>query len=267
MMHVSLFITIYILCIAVLLGAAFGSFLDCMAWRIAAGESILKGRSHCDNCQHVLGFLDLIPVFSYVFLKGRCRYCGKKVSPESTCCEILLGLIFAVLVYRFDVSFRTLRFLILAGILLGLSLVDLKTYTIPNGFIAAGILSWFMTLPGILYEEYGESLREGMLHEALYPFLGALMLGGSMLLLSLLFDHILGKESMGGGDIKLFFMTGLYLHPLLLLFYLILSSIIGLLFALLFKQRQIPFGPAISIAALTMILWGNGFLNWYIGLL
>lgn len=267
MMHLSLFVTIYILCIVFLLGAVFGSFLDCMAWRIAAGESVLKGRSHCDNCGHVLKFPDLIPVFSYVFLRGRCRYCGKKVSPESTCCEILLGFIFAVLVYRFDVRFLTLRFLILAGILMGLSLVDLKTYTIPDGFIAGGILSWLLTLPGILYEEYGESLREGMLHEALYPFLGALAIGGSILILSMLFDHILGKESMGGGDIKLFFMTGLYLNPLLLLFHLILACMIGLLFVLLCRQRRIPFGPAISIATLATILWGQEFLNWYIGLL
>ena len=239
------------------LGSAFGSFIDCLAWRTVHHESVLSGRSHCDACGHVLGAADLVPVLGYVFLKGRCRYCGAKIPADSVTAEILLGSAWLGAFLRFGFDAETLTCMVLSAILLGLSFVDRMAMVIPDGFIAAMLIWWvpFLLLSG---DPKGCALR---------GLAGGLLIGGGVLVIDLIFERIRKVEGMGGGDIKLFFMTGLYLHPLLLLFYLILSSIIGLLFALLFKKRQIPFGPAISIAALTMILCGNGFLNWYIGLL
>ena len=80
MLRLSLPITVYCCAMAVLLGACMGSFLNCLAWRMLHGESVLRGRSHCDACGHVLGVRDLVPVLSYVCSGGKCRYCGAKLS-------------------------------------------------------------------------------------------------------------------------------------------------------------------------------------------
>ena len=95
---------------------------------------------------------------------------------------------------------------------------------------------------------------------------GGLSIGVGMLLLSLLFDKVTGKESLGGGDIKLFFMTGLYLGPWVGLFNLILSCMIGIGFVLFMGQKRIPFGPALPLAAFISLLVGNDVVNWYLGL-
>lgn len=79
MLHQTTFLTIYILMITFILGCALGSFTDCLAGRMLNGTSVLKGRSHCDACGHVLGVLDLVPLFSRLCLRGRCRYCGAKI--------------------------------------------------------------------------------------------------------------------------------------------------------------------------------------------
>ena len=76
MLHISFGLTAYILCIIFFLGCCLGSFADCLAMRLLSGESAFAGRSHCDSCGHVLGAPDLVPLFSWLFLKGRCRYCG-----------------------------------------------------------------------------------------------------------------------------------------------------------------------------------------------
>lgn len=251
------FLTVYIIGITVISGAVFGSFINCLAWRIAHGESVVKGRSHCAVCNHVLGIGDLVPVFSYIFLKGKCRYCGKKISPRYMLTELLTAMIFLSLVLKYDISFITLKYLILACILLGLSLVDLDIYEIPNAFIIAGILLWLVTLP---------FAQGDVLQEIMSGALGGFVMGGAMLLLSLLFDKVTGKESLGGGDIKLIFMLGLYQGIFGGLFNLILSCIIGLMFAAIGRTKRIPFGPAISIAAWINLLVGDSVIAWYLGL-
>ncbi len=278
---------IYCLLLALFLGAAFGSFTDCLAYRLLSGESVWKGRSHCDHCGHTLGPGDLVPVFSYLFLRGKCRYCGTRVPPESFFCELLCGFLFAAYLYRFGFSFLTLRYLILTVILLGLSLVDLKSYTIPDRFILAGILAWLCTVPLVtmfsgsdmptlafsgqsarltdlptFFQRCGTSLGS----ELLYSILGALLFGGGMLMLTLLFDHFTGKEGMGGGDIKLFFVCGLYVKPGCILLLLLFSCFLGLMFTALLKKKRIPFGPSIAAAAILTTFFGPELMQAYIRL-
>lgn len=252
----STFLTVYIFVVMGIFGAVFGSFINCMAWRIAHGESVLKGRSHCAVCGHPLGAADLVPVFSFLFLRGKCRYCREKISPRYVAAELLMAAAFLLTAWRFGLSLQTLWICGLACILMTLSLVDLETYLIPDRFIIAGIVWYF----GILtFAEEGKG-------ELLSGLAGGLSIGVGMLLLSLLFDKVTGKESLGGGDIKLFFMTGLYLGPWVGLFNLILSCMIGIGFVLFMGQKRIPFGPAISLAAFISLLVGNDVVNWYLGL-
>lgn len=326
-------IMFYILIFAFLFGAVFGSYIDCVAWRLAHQERVARGRSHCDVCGHVLVAGDLIPIISYLRSGGRCRYCGAKFSAESTWVEFMLGLAFAAIVYKFDLSFVALRYLGLLVILMGLSLVDQKTCIIPDRFHVAGILWWLLTLPLIACTQ-GRGLTEALsITGARFPLanapglqdgLGRIMLAAAvlqpgsaatagnnlaasaaatnatgasatftadipftqwlltdlrwglisafgvgvlMLLISLVFDKLTGKESLGGGDIKLLFMTGLYMRPGVTLFSLILSCFVGLFIALGLKKDKIPFGPSISIAVFLSILFGSEFVAWYTGLI
>lgn len=120
MLHISFGLTAYILCITFFLGCCLGSFADCLAMRLLSGESAFAGRSHCDSCGHVLGAPDLVPLFSWLFLKGRCRYCGAKVPTECFFTELLAGIGCCMVVYRFDLSVMSLR-----GVLLGLILLTM----------------------------------------------------------------------------------------------------------------------------------------------
>ena len=278
-------ILLYILILAFLFGAVFGSYIDCVAWRLVHHERVARGRSHCDVCGHALGARDLIPIISYLREGGRCRYCGAKFSAESTWVELALGLGFAAIVYKFDVSFVALRYLGLLVILMGLSLVDQKTLLIPDRFHVAGILWWLLTLPLIACTQgrgltealsitgarlplvNAPGLQDGLLTDLKWGLVSASGVGLLMLLISLVFDKLTGKESLGGGDIKLLFMTGLYMRPGVTLFNLMLSCFVGLFIALVLRKDKIPFGPSISIAVFLSVLFGSEFVAWYTGLI
>lgn len=260
-------------------GTVLGSFLNCMAWRIAHHESVLKGRSHCAVCGHVLGAADLVPVFSYLLLKGRCRYCRERISPRYMAAEVVCGAGFVLSFLRFGLSPRTLQAVVLFCILLALSLVDFEIYEIPDRFILAGIVwylatLWFpdrrLNLMGMTIEAAGAQGAFSLSAwgwNLLAGLTGGFAIGGGMLVISLIFDRLLGKESMGGGDIKLYFMTCLYLGLAQGLFCLILSCIVGLVIAAVMRKNRVPFGPAISLAAFLTLLYGEGFVNWYLSFL
>ena len=262
------FFMIYCCVLAGAFGAVLGSFLNCAAWRMAHGESFIKGRSHCTSCGHVLGFLDLIPVFSWIFLGGKCRYCKTKISPRYMLTELFFAAVSVLSLLRWDISAEYVRNMVLACCLFCLSLVDLEIFEIPNGCVIIPALAWFAALPFMG--------MKGM--DVLMHVLSGVGLGGIMLVLVLIFDKILGKESMGGGDLKLFVVTGLYLGVAASLFALFFACVLGLLTGAVMKyldekhpnterNAQIPFGPAIAMASYVMLLYGDGPVNWYLGLL
>lgn len=246
----------YSIVLAFVLGTVFGSFINCLAWRWVQGESVLRGRSHCAVCGHVLGPLDLIPLVSYLALKGRCRYCSTPISPRYMAAEVTLGLFFAAAAWRFGLSWQTVQAWALFTVLLGLALVDLDSYIIPDGFILAGLLIWLPTL-ALAFGDLIHTLAHAMSGAAM----AALVLG-----LVLVFEAVTKKESMGGGDIKLFFMVGLYLGFWESLLNLILACLIGIVFAGIIRARLIPFGPAIALATALTLLFGGPVVDWYLSL-
>lgn len=251
------FILIYISVLSFILGSIFGSFLNCVAGRIAINEAWWKGRSKCDYCNHKLGLLDLVPIFSYIFFKGKCRYCGKKISIKYLFSELILGLLFLlfVLIYgKLDINL--LNYLGLICILYGLSLCDLNTYEIPNGFIIFGVLWWLLF----------EIINKTAILDILINILLAFIVPACVLLISIIMDKVLKKESMGGGDIKLLFLVSLYLSLILSIFNLMFSCIIGLVFILLTKKEKIPFGPSISLATYISLIYGANLVTWYFSL-
>ena len=253
----STFTLIYSIVMSAVLGAIMGSGINCLAWRIVHHESWLKGKSHCAECGHELAMVDLIPVFSYLFLGGKCRYCHKKISPRYMLVELCMAILFVGIILHYgELNFSVLRDMGLTCLLVGLSLVDLDIYEIPDGFVIAGIIWWLLFT--LIDPARWDLMKQGVI--------SGLVIAGSMLVLSLIMDRILKKESMGGGDIKLFFMVCLYLPLLESLFCLILSCIIGLVFVLLLKNDKIPFGPAISLSAYITLIIGTGVVSWYLSL-
>lgn len=256
MQYGSVAFTIYISALSGILGAVLASFITCAAYRRAAGESVMKGRSRCDACGHVLGALELVPVFSYIALGGRCRHCGAKISPDCLVCELLLAGLFVGVVLKFGLALRTVQLLILLCILMAAALVDIRTYEIPNGLIIGGIALWAAFIP--FDADPKNALVQGLI--------GGFGIGAFMLVISLLFDRLTGKESLGGGDIKLFFTVSLFMGPWVGLFNLIVSCIIGLLAAGITRSGRIPFGPAIAAASCISIMAGSDAVGWYLSL-
>lgn len=256
------FITAYCCILAVIIGACMGSFLNCMAWRIVHGESVMRGRSHCDECGHVLSGRDLVPVLSFVFSHGRCRYCGKKLSARHVWAEIVSALCFLAILLKYNISLQALELVIFASLLLASSFADLEGYIIPDRFILAGIcvrLAFFFIL--------GEGVGA-----AVDALLGGFAVGGGLLLVVLLYEKLMKKDAMGGGDIKLLFLTGLFLGWKENLLCLLLACIIGVASAAFFMKKRgeegglIPWGPSISAAAFVCLMCGSEIVDAYLGL-
>lgn len=261
MLYADPFLTVYCCLLAALLGACMGSFLNCAAWRIVHGESVLRGRSHCDACGHVLAVRDLIPVVSYLAAHGRCRYCGAKLSRRHVLAEAVSALVFVTLLLHYDISLQALEGWCVAGILLACSFADLEGYIIPDRFIAVGVVLFITTL----------FFDPQPLRRALDGAIGGLAVAGCVLLLVLGMEKLLGREAMGGGDIKLLFLTGLFFGWKRNLLCLVAACVIGIVWGLLQKKRgggeAIPWGPSIALGAWLTALCGQQIIDWYLGLL
>lgn len=240
-------------------GAVLGSFLDCCISRMAAGdEHPFGGRSRCDSCGHTLRAFDLIPVFSWLFLKGKCRYCGKKIPPDCPVSELAGAVAFAGLGLRFGPTLELGQWLVLAGVLLALSLTDLAKRIIPDRlliFAAVNRVVWFFVMDG-----WGS---------ALLTALKACAVPAALLGLVLLLEKLSGREVMGGGDIKLLFVLALYLSWAQLLLTLLAGCLFGLVWAVLTGRKKgtvLPFGPFLAAGAIAVICCGDPLLKWYFGL-
>ena len=244
--------------VAAMFGAVMGSFLNCVAWRIAHEEKWWTGRSHCPSCGHALGLPDLVPLLSWLLLRGKCRHCGAKIPVRYFLTELFYALCTVLVLLRFDLSVLALRNYVFVCCLFCLALVDLEIFIIPDGCLLIAAGAWVAALPFV-----------GWSWGYVWPrLLAALVFGGGILLLSLLMDKLLHKESLGGGDVKLFAVVGLYLGLGSTLLAVLLSCVLGLLLGLVRRgeDQHIPFGPAISLAAFLVLLWGEPVLSWYLGL-
>ena len=255
--HLSLGIEIYCIFLAIVIGSVLGSFLNCVAYRIAHGEVFLKGRSHCPKCHHVLGPFDLIPIVSWVMHKGKCAYCKEPVSIRYPLTELFMATMSVLCLLKFDLTLECLRNYILLCCLFTLSLVDLDIFEIPDSCIIIPIIAWYACA--------------FFTHESILTHTLALFLyGGGILLISMIMDKILKKESMGGGDIKLFGVMGLYLGLVGGMFSLLIACIIGIILSFVSKkdeEKHFPFGPSISLALWFVLLYGQPLIQWYLNLM
>ena len=252
-------VTIYLCFWLAVFGAVFGSFLDCAISRWAAGDAHpFGGRSRCGSCGHTLSAPDLIPVFSWLFLRGRCRHCGKKIPADCLVSELAGAAAFAGLGARFGPCLELGQWLVLAVTLLALSLTDMAKRIIPDKllvFAAANRVLWFFVL------------SQGT--EEIFTALKACAVPAALLVLVLLAEKLTDREVMGGGDIKLLFVLAFYLSWAQMLLTLLAACLFGLVWAALSGRKKgtvLPFGPFLAAGAVVTVCCGGPLLSWYFGL-
>jgi leader peptidase (prepilin peptidase)/N-methyltransferase len=246
------------------LGLAVGSFLNVCIDRLPQNESIVLPPSHCSICQHKLAVKDLIPVFSYLRLHGRCRYCQASIPRRLFWVELATGLIFALLCWHYGLSaelgimaFYTCLFIIIF-------VIDLEHGLILNKVVYPGMV---VALLLALVPEPGFSQLAAMR-------VANAAIGGGIGFAILLLIAIISRGGMGWGDVKLAALIGLATGFPRVFLAIIMGAILGGIVAVALvitkrrKRREtIPFGPFLALAAMITLLWGSNILNWYLGLM
>ena len=229
------------------IGIIFGSFYNVVGYRIPKGESLLYPPSHCTKCNHRLTPLELIPVFSFIFLGGKCKSCKEKISWFYPIFEFSSGVLFALSFVVYGLSLECLLSIVFISMLLVIIISDYQTMTIPDG-----VLIFFSLI--IIIIKYFQVGVEGIGISLLNSLVSFIF----MFLLKLFGDFLFKRESMGGGDIKLMAVFGLVLGFPMSIISIFIAAIVGLPISLILlknnSSHEIPFGPFLSVAAILIIL-------------
>ncbi len=237
------------------LGLVIGSFLNVVIYRVPAGQSIATPRSHCPNCGHFLRSWELIPVLSYLFLKGRCSKCQQKISWRYSVVELLTAMLF-ILAFFFRPG-RTMSGLFLdfifISLLIALTFIDIDTFRLPDVLVilvaAVGVINALVTKEPVIWQS----------------LLGAVIAGGVFFLISYFY-----AKGMGFGDVKFVAALGLYLGAPEILAAIFFASLLGAIsggLSLLVNKKSlkdpIPFGPFLAAGALIMFLFQHQLFQFY----
>ncbi|MBU1319845.1 MAG: prepilin peptidase [candidate division Zixibacteria bacterium] len=243
-----------------LAGLAIGSFLNVVIYRLPRSKSLLWPRSACPTCGKTIPFYLNIPIFSYLMLLGKCRYCKTRISPRYLIIEFISGVVVVGYFAHFGLNWQGLAAMILTLTLIPVFFIDFEHRIIPDSISIPGIVVGFGL--SLLTAEPGW----------LGSLIGILIGGGGLLLIGLLGDFIFKKESLGGGDVKLAAMLGAFLGWEKVLFVFIGSAVLGLIGAVILlavsknvrENHQIPFGPFLAAAAVIALLFGDKLIGLYI---
>jgi len=244
---------IYSLSAALILGLIIGSFLNVCIHRLPRNESLIAPSSRCPSCHHSVRWWDNIPVISFLILGGRCRDCGRPISWRYPVVELVSGIGYLLLVWRFGVGWQTVVYALLFSSLLVITFIDLDHQIIPDR----------ITLPGMIVGLIASSL---ILPIGFLDALIGLLLGGALFY----GVAVASRGGMGGGDIKLIAMIGAFLGwkqaLLTILIGALAGSVIGL-FLMTFKGKSrkypVPFGPFLSLGAVVSLFAGPAIWGWY----
>ncbi|MBD5464315.1 MAG: prepilin peptidase [Lachnospiraceae bacterium] len=237
-----------------LFGIVIGSFLNVCILRIPSGESIAKSRSHCMNCGYQLKWYDLIPLFSYLFLGGRCRRCKEPISLQYPIVEGVNGFLYVLIFFVKGWNLDAAIYCLLVSALLTLSVIDFRTYEIPFG------INVFIFVLGIVHL---------LLHISDWKqyLIGFILVSG-------IFEIIFlasGGRAIGGGDVKLMAAAGLLIGWKMAYLAMVAGCVIGSVIHLIRMRitkegHKLAMGPYLAVGIFFAVLWGEPFLIWYFGL-
>lgn len=241
--------------IVFLYGIVIGSFLNVLIYRIPKKENLVVTRSHCMSCGYQLRWFDLIPLFSFLALGGRCRKCKTRLSVQYPLIEGLNGVLYLAVFARYGVGVESLLYCLLFSALLALSVIDFRTYEIPTGF------NYFILTLGLIrvatdFENWPEY---------------AIGLMAVSLVLYLIY-RVSNGAAIGGGDVRLMAATGLLLgwkrNILAFLLGCIIGSVIHLARMKISKaDRVLAMGPYLAVGVAIAAMWGTEMIAWYLGIL
>lgn len=261
---------LFVILLLFVTGLVMGSFYNVVIFRVPEGKSIVKPRSSCGSCGTVLKAADLVPVFSFIFLKGKCRYCKAEISAQYPLVELLSGLLFVVLYLKFGLTFELFFSIYMMSVLLMVFFIDLKHQIIPNGLVIAGLIGGAAFF--VLRFWHDDAILDGAAWYS--PLLGMAATSGFLFVIALLGMLIYKGEAMGMGDVKIFLPIGLFLGLRLGIMALVFSVVIGGLSGLFLiltklkdRKSQIPFGPFIVVGSFLSLMFGQEVLMWYLGAL
>ncbi|MFA9422831.1 MAG: A24 family peptidase [Sedimentibacter sp.] len=248
--------------IILIYGLIIGSFLNVLIYRIPRVESIAWPGSHCPKCNHSLKWYDNIPLFSYLALKGKCRYCKVAISMQYPLVESLNALIYIIIYMKFGFGVDFIFYALVSSVLVAIIFIDLKDMIIPDSLVMSILVLSIIHKAGN-YFLYGISL------DLIGSFLGLILAGGLFLAIV-----IISGGGMGGGDVTLIGVLGFVLGVKYILLNIFLSFVLGaiisiVLLATKIKTRKdpIPFGPFIVLGFFITVLSGQSIINLYFNLL
>ncbi|MGD8981754.1 MAG: prepilin peptidase [Desulfobacterales bacterium] len=240
-------------------GMCIGSFLNVCIYRLPSSTSIINpSRSFCPQCNSAIQFYDNIPVLSYLWLKGRCRNCKAPISPRYPLVELMTGILAIAILFKFHLTLEGVIYFVFTSSLLVITFIDIDHKIIPD----------IISLPGIPIGLAASFVLPAMTFKS--SLLGLLAGGGSLLLVAWTYSLITRKEGMGGGDIKLLGMIGTFIGWKGVIFTIFAASLTGTLvgmIVMLLKGKNlkfaIPFGPFLSIGAMSYVFFGEKVIFWY----
>lgn len=247
--------------VSIVFGAIIGSFLNVCICRLPNDESIVSPGSHCPQCKNPIRGYDNIPLVSYIFLGGKCRYCRRPISMQYPLVEGVTALASFFLFVKFGPSLQYLFLFAFLCSLIVITVIDLYHQIIPD----------VISLPGIAVGLLGALVLPQ--RSFLQAFLGMLLGGGSLFVVATVYQWVLKREGMGGGDVKLLAMIGAFLGWKAVILTIVLSSFIGSVAGILLMVAKgkdfkyaIPFGPFLSLAAAIALFYGEPMIRWYVTL-
>ncbi|QTA81507.1 Type 4 prepilin-like proteins leader peptide-processing enzyme [Desulfonema limicola] len=257
-----IFNSVQIYIVVFIFGLCIGSFLNVCIFRLPISKSIVYPPSSCPECGYMIKFYDNIPVLSYMFLLGRCRQCKTRISVRYPLIELLSGFFAVCTFLKFGLNLEGLVYYVFIAVLLVITFIDIDHRIIPNIISLPGIPIFFIAafaVPSVTWQESVTGILTG---------------GGSLYAVAWTYCLITGKEGMGGGDIKLLAMMGGLIGWKGVLFTIFVGSAVGtiaglivMLYTRMNMKLAVPFGPFLSIGAITYIFFGTEIIFWYFNLL
>ncbi len=244
-------------------GMVVGSFLNVCIYRLPLEKSVIHPRSGCPACGYLLPWYDNIPLFSWLWLRGRCRSCRQAIAVLYPLVELAAGLLALQVVNRFGLSWQSLWIVLLGFAFLVLMVIDFYHYILPD----------LITLPGIVLGLVvaGLSVETPPLATLESALIGVAAGGGGLWLFAYLFEKITGKVGMGMGDIKLLAMIGAWMGwqslPLTLFAAGLMGSVVGISWMVISgrdRSQPIPFGPYLVLGAWLYLFYGQEIYRWYL---
>jgi len=257
-------VEILLIALFAILGLVIGSFLNVCIDRLPHNESIVYPPSHCPACQHKLAAKDLIPVFSYLVLRGRCRYCQAPIPKRLFWVELATGVVFALLAWHYGLNPELAVMAFYACLFIIIFVIDLEQGLILNKVVYPAMVVAFLLA---LYPW-------PWLNDSMGMRLACAALGGGVGFVIFLLIALISRGGMGWGDVKLAALIGLATGFPMVVVAIIMAAILGgvvavaLMIAKRKKRREtLPFGPFLAVAAMVTLLWGSNILDWYLGLM